>query len=186
MDADCPFDLKFLDESEIHLLPHLTRMWMPKGSCVEVATPGTNRKVPLFGALDYRTNRLSYRVGTGKDAAGFLAFAAELACECRDRPGVWVLDNVSYHTAQVVVDFLAGLAPTIQVVWLPPYSPELNDIERVWKYVKGASLANYYFGTVASLRGAIDKVFTELNNAEDHDLTLKLRDPLSGHLFRSA
>lgn len=186
MDPDCPFDLKFLDESEIHLLPHLTKMWMPKGSCVEVPTPGTNQKVPLFGALDYRTNHLSYRVGTGKNAGNFLAFVAELACECRDRPSIWVLDNVSYHTTQVVVDFLAGLAPTIQVVWLSPYSPELNDIERVWKYVKGASLANYYFGTVANLRAAIDSVFAELNDAADHDLTLNFRDPLSGNLFRPA
>ena len=82
--------------------------------------------------------------------------------------------------------FLADLSSRFEVIWLPPYSPKLNDIERIWKYVKGASLANYDFGNVATLRQAIAEVFDEVNSNSQSDLTLRFRDPLSKDLLKVA
>lgn len=176
----------FLDESEIHLHPHLVRMWMPKKERVEIPAPGANRKVPIYGALNYRTNRVSYRIGQGKNATEFVGFLAQLAQEYRDRPCVLVLDNASYHTAKLVRNYLQELSASIEVIWLSPYSPELNDIERIWKYVKGASLANYDFGQVETLREAIGQVFDDLNSQQQDDLNLRFRDPLSKNLLKVA
>ena len=171
-----------MDESEIHLHPHLVRAWMPRGERLEIPAPGTNRKIPIYGALNYRTNKVSYRIGSGKNATFFLAFLAQLAQEYQGRRCVLVLDNASYHTCAVVRNYLAELDSTFEVIWLPPYCPELNDIERIWKYVKGASLANYDFGQAATLREAIVEVFEELNALTDTELTLRFRDPLSKNL----
>jgi len=179
-------ELLFLDESEIHLHPHLVRMWMPKSERFEVPAPGTNRKIPIFAALNYGSNRLSYHIGQGKNATEFLGFLAQLAQEHHHRHGLMVLDNASYHTAAVVQKYLAELASTFQVIWLPPYCPELNDIEHVWKYVKAASLANYDFGQATNLRSAIVEVFAELNNGVHDNLTLSFRDPLSKELLQVA
>ena len=79
--------------------------------------------------------------------------------------------------------FLDELSCRFQVIWLPPYCPELNDIEHIWKYVKGASLANFDFGDSSSLRQAIVEVFDELNSNPQSDLTLRFRDPLSRNLL---
>ena len=186
MEPGSHIELLFLDESEIHLHPHLVRMWMPKGERVEVPAPGTNEKIPLYGALNYRTNRVSYRMGYGKNAVEFLGFLAQLAQEYQNRHCLVVLDNASYHTACVVQKFLEELSDSFQVIWLPPYGPELNDIERIWKYVKGASLANFDFGNTDSLRQAIAEVFDELNSNSESDLTLHFRDPLSKYLVKVA
>jgi len=159
---------------------------MPKGEEVRVPAPGVDRKVPIYGALNYRTNHVSFCLGQGKNATGFLAFLAQLACEYRDRPCLLVLDNASYHTAAVVRQYLEELGSHFAVLWLPPYCPELNDLDRVWKYVKGASLANYDFGQVASLRQAISEAFDQLNNGAEDDLTLRFRDPLSKNLVQAA
>jgi transposase len=161
-------------------------MWQPKGETVEVPAPGKNRKLVIYGALNYRTNHVSYRIGTGKNARNFLGFLAELAAEYRGRHCVVVLDNASYHTAKVVRQYLAETGETFRVVWLPPYSPELNDIDHIWQYVKGASLANFEFGTVDNLRDAVAKVFDELNRPDNHELTLSFRDPLSKNLLQAA
>jgi putative transposase len=178
--------LLFLDESEIHLHPRLVNMWMPKGQRFEVPVPVANHKVPLYGALNYRTNQLSYHVGHGKNAAEFLGFLAQLAEEYRSRPSILVLDNASYHTAVAVLKYLEELSSGFQVIWLPPYSPELNDIEHIWKYVKGASLANYDFGCAQTLRDAIREVFEELNHNKDDVLSLRFRDPISKKLLHAA
>jgi len=136
--------------------------------------------------LNYRTNQLSYRVGEGKNATECLGFLAQLTQEYQDRHCLVVLDNASYHTAIVVQEYLAELPSTFQVIWLPPYCPELNHIEHIWKYVKGASLANYDFGQASNLRSAIVEVFEELNNGVHHNLTLSFRDPLSKNLLQVA
>lgn len=161
-------------------------MWMKRGERAEIPAPGTNRKVPIYGALNFRTNELTVRVGAGKNATEFLGFLAQLAHEYRGRPCILVLDNASYHTAAIVKRYLDELDSSIQVIWLSPYSPELNDIERVWKYLKAASLANYDFGTVENLRHAIHKVVAEFNENTDDHLSLCFRDPLSKNLLKVA
>lgn len=159
---------------------------MPCGERLEIPAPGTNRKIPIYGALNYRTNEVSYRIGSGKNATYFLAFLAQLAQEYQRRHCILVLDNASYHTAVVVRNYLAELNSMFEVIWLPPYCPELNDIERIWKYVKGASLANYDFGQAATLREAIVEVFEELNASTETELALRFRDPLSKQLLQVA
>jgi transposase len=186
MEPGPSIELLFLDESEIHLHPHLVRMWMPKGERTEVPAPGTNKKVPIYGALNYRSNDTSYRIGDGKNAMEFLGFLAQLASEYQGRQCLLVIDNASYHTAKVVRDYFEELSSTFQVIWLPSYSPELNDIEPLWKYVKGASLDNYYFGDVTNLKEAIVRVFEELNSDTCHELSLRFRDPLSKNFRRVA
>jgi len=182
--ADAAVDLIFVDESEMHLHPELTKMWIPVGQTREIPSPGKNEKVPIYGALNYRTNELFARLGDKKNAGEFLGFLAELVIHQGDRPWILVLDNAKYHTVQAVVDYLSELTPRVQVVWLSPYSPELNDIERVWKYLKGACLANYFFGTVADLKEAFQKALAAFNDPEY--ALIKYRDPLSGILFQSA
>ena len=59
LESDSGIELLFLDESEIPLYPHLVRMWMPKGWCVEVPATGKNQKIPIYGALNDRTNKVS-------------------------------------------------------------------------------------------------------------------------------
>ena len=159
---------------------------MPRSERLEIPAPGTNRKIPLYGALNYRTNEVSYRVGSGKNAACFLGFLSQLAQEYQGRQCLLVLDNASYHRAVVVRKYLMELNSLFEVIWLPPYCPELNDIERIWKYVKGASLANYDFGQADTLREAIVEVFEALNASTETELALCFRDPLSKQLLQVA
>ena len=159
---------------------------MPQGQRIEIPAPGSNQKFPIYGALNYRSNQVSYAIGYGKNATEFVGFLAQLAQQYHGRHCVLVLDNASYHCAGIVRHYLEELSDVFQVIWLPPYSPELNDIERIWKYVKGASLANYYFGDADSLREAIVEVFQTLNHQTKGELTLRYRDPLSKNLLKVA
>jgi transposase len=57
-------------------------------------------------------------------------------CGCRTGPVFLVLDNVSFHKAQIVKDYVASLEGRLKIFFLPGYSPELNPDEWVWKNVK--------------------------------------------------
>ena len=58
------------------------------------------------------------------------------------------------------------------VIWLPPYSPELNLIEGLWGYLKRSALNNYFFGEIASLEAAIHEAFSELQQHPETALSL--------------
>ncbi len=53
-----------------------------------------------------------------------------------------VLDSARYQKRKAVQDLAVGLC--IDLVYIPPYSPNLNLIERVWKFVKGEISSKYY------------------------------------------
>jgi transposase len=77
-----------------------------------------------------------------------------------DVPRVVVLDNAGIHTSKVVKAARPGLAGLgIYLYYLPPYSPELNRIESVFKQVKHHDMPTRSFTTRADLRKAVEDGF---------------------------
>jgi transposase len=77
-----------------------------------------------------------------------------------DVPRVVVLDNAGIHTSKVMKAARPGLAKLgIYLYYLPPYSPELNRIEAVFKQVKHHEMPTRSFTTRADLRKAVEDGF---------------------------
>jgi transposase len=70
-----------------------------------------------------------------------------------------VLDNAPYNHAAPVTE--AASAVRIELLYLPPYSPNLNLIERFWKFLKRKVARNRFYATFAEFRTAVQNV---LNN----------------------
>jgi transposase len=75
-------------------------------------------------------------------------------------PITLVLDNARYQRCQLVQDLAASLK--IELLFLPSYSPNLNLIERLWKFVKKDALNSRYHGSFADFRGVIDQCLDDL------------------------
>ena len=65
-----------------------------------------------------------------------------------------ILDNAAYQRCYLVREYAILL--DINLVFLPSYSPNLNLIERLWKFVKKQSLNNYYYETFDAFKAGID------------------------------
>lgn len=77
-----------------------------------------------------------------------------------DVPLVVVLDNASLHRSAVVRDALPALwTQRIYLYFLPPYSPELNDIEPVFRVIKHQEMPGRTYTTDAALEAAVDAAF---------------------------
>lgn len=133
---------------------------------------GTNRKICIYGALNYRSGQVHYLLHPQKNAAQFTEFLRQLLETNRHRFMVLVLDNASYHLTRAVLDVLTEHEGHLCVVWLPKYSPKLNAIDALWGYLKRAALNNYFFGTVDRLEVAITRVLADLNQHPDTALSL--------------
>ena len=93
-----------------------------------------------------------------------------------------VLDNARYQHCRAVMAKAAEL--DIELIFLPPYSPNLNIIERLWKYVRKQVLAGRYFETPAKFHEALGHFFDE--DFENHKEALRSLLTLKFQSFENA
>jgi len=153
----------------------LTKVWTLRGKRPEVPAAGWNRRLCVYGALNFASGQVHYMVHAKKNACQFNGFLKKLLNAKRKRQVVLVLDNASYHKTRETFDILAEHEGHVMVVWLPTYSPELNAIEGLWGYMKRTALNNYFFGTLENLEDAIGRAFAALNSNPASTLALAYR-----------
>jgi transposase len=92
----------------------------------------------------------------------------KIAAEKLTGPITLVLDNARYQRNKVVQSLAAELG--IRLLFLPPYSPNLNLIERLWGFAKRQSVYGKYHATFASFRAAIELTFASLSTTHANKL----------------
>jgi transposase len=139
---------------EIHRHPALTQMWAPVGKQPQVPAPGQNEKKVVYGGVDYKTGELIYTVADTKSGTEFRAFLVVLVARYAGRKILWVGDNGRFHTTKAVRAWLVAHRSEIEIFWLPPYSPSLNLIERLWGHIKRTILAHVLYANLDELAAA--------------------------------
>jgi transposase len=127
--------VKFIDESGINLaMPRLYGR-APRGERVLGRAPrnyGPN--VTLLGALSCTGVEAVRMVEGATDSDVFLAYVREVWCPTLREGDIVITDNLSAHKAAGVQEAIA--APGARLLYLPPYSPDLNPIEQCWSKIK--------------------------------------------------
>lgn len=76
---------------------------------------------------------------------------------------VVVLDNARYHHAKLLKPYLNRHRQNIELLFLPPYSPQLAPVERVWKPTRRLATHNLYFNSLDELTTAVEFCFRQWN-----------------------
>lgn len=141
------------DEVDIHLNPRIGRDWMLPGAQKTVLTPGQNQKHYLAGALHTRTGQVLW-VGNGKkNSYLFLQLLRRLADAFPRATKLHVvLDNYGIHSSRLVKWALTEeFHGRIVLHFLPPYSPDHNRIERLWRELHANVTRNHRCATLPDL-----------------------------------
>lgn len=134
--------LFFVDAAHFVMLPFLGYLY---SLTVRYVKSGSGRqRFNVLGAL----NAVSHELVTITNHADINALAVcelleKLHALYDDLPLVLVMDNARYQKCQLVLETAHSL--NMQLIFLPPYSPNLNLIERLWKFVKKEVLYNQYY-----------------------------------------
>ena len=78
-----------------------------------------------------------------------------------------VLDNVRYHHARLLKPFLENNKNKIELIFLPPYSPDLNPVERVWWYMRKKITHNRYVDTLEMRVREFWKLFSTFKSSNE-------------------
>ena len=154
-----------MDESRFGLLSIQRRCLTARG--VKPVVPYQHRfsNFYLFGAYapvsgDHFTLEMPY--------CNTDCFEAYLNALSRQRPDefkVLILDNGAFHKAQRLI-----IPSNIALYFLPPYSPELNPAEQIWRYIKDR-LANQVFDSLEKLAAAAAKIINAFTPDIIHSIT---------------
>jgi hypothetical protein len=136
-----------------------------------VKTFSGRKRYNVLGALDFVTKKV---VTVANDAYITAVDICELlrkaASDYVGKPVHIVLDNARYQKCEVVTNLAQELG--IELHYIPPYSPNLNLIERLWKHVKNRLRARYY-GQFGDFKDTIDSII-EATSKEDKEFVDKL------------
>jgi len=152
------------DEAEVHLYPYLVAIWCMVGAPQpEVPTPGKNAKRVVYGGLNLKTGHLTSYWAATKSGGHFVEFLEQLLVAYPDRQILMITDNGSFHHTKKVAAFLEAHRERLEVKWLPPYCPDLNDIERTWRKLKASHASNFLFNSLDDLAENVQRGIDELN-----------------------
>ena len=87
-------------------------------------------------------------------------------------PITLVLDNARYQRCRLVQSLAAELK--IELLFLPSYSPNLNLIERLWKFVKQEALSNHHHTNFEEFKDRIDNCLSQISTTHRQQLTTLL------------
>jgi transposase len=121
---------------------------------VSVPAAGEDRRIAVYGALDYASGRVVWHTAAKKDGAGFAAFLEQLVQAWPEDDLVLVLDNVSYHRSLPMRTWWADQQGRVLPFWLPAYCPNLNLLERVWRFLKQKLACHRFWADQEGLRQA--------------------------------
>ena len=136
-------------------------MWIPPEIKDPVLTHAPTRKsMACFGAVSLKTGKFAFSLCETFDAKTFETFLKLLLRRrTRGKRMVIVLDNARYHHARLLAPLLHRHRKVMTLVFLPPYSPQLAPIERVWKLTRRLSTHNQYFATLENVLVAVKNCF---------------------------
>jgi transposase len=161
----------YLDEVDIHLNPKIGPDWMKRGRQKEVLTPGCNEKRYLAGAWDPKTRRLVYVEGARKNSLLFLQLLHKLATKDYSHATQihLILDNYGIHDSlQVRLALKSEAARKLKLHFLPPYCPDHNRIERIWKDLHDNVTRNHRCETMEKLMTEVRAYLAARNRCGRH------------------
>lgn len=152
--------LFFMDASHFVLGAFLGMVWC--FSRIFIPSGAGRNRINVLGALNIAGLGVETVINaTYINADTIVAMLELLAKKYLGPPIFIVLDNARYQHCKAVIKAAAALGITL--VFLPPYSPNLNLIERLWKFVKKKALYAQYYDTVGKFHDAIRNTMSRVN-----------------------
>jgi transposase len=150
----------FLDAAHLLHTAIPSQGWVRRGHTIRLKTNSGRNRLNILGAYSPDDRSLLSLEGREScDAERVIQLLQKLRATNPGKRLRVVLDNAPYNYAGSVVEAAKRLR--IELLYLPPYSPNLNLTERFWKFLKRKVARNRYYTTFAEFRTAVQKI---LNN----------------------
>jgi len=174
--------MHYQDETHVETNPSLYKVWHRRGVQATIPAAGTNRRVTVFGSVEALGRGRVEVICPAQDSAYFARYLAALDTRHRatGKEVYLVLDNGPCHKSKATKAALAEHSAWLHVIWLAPYSPQLNPKEREWKRLKRDARSHL----ALTLRAFVDEIAAGLRHLGGERLDIVDQVPdwfIAGH-----
>ena len=135
LDKQGIIDLRYFDESGFCLVPYIPYAWQQKGATIEIETT-KSRRLNVLGFLNRENELQAYTFEGSVNSDVVIACIDDFSFALTQRT-VLVIDNAKVHTSEAFFAKIdAWKTKGLEIFYLPTYSPELNLIEILWRFIK--------------------------------------------------
>jgi len=154
----------FIDAVHPTLNSEASYGWIEKGEEQQVLSNSGRTRMNLLGALNpNQVSDIITKEYKTIDAEAAQDFLEELGKRNPTATKIRVfIDNASYFKKLEKDDLIADRR--IEIVWLPTYAPNLNLIERLWRFMKKKVLKNKFYGTAKGFREKVEEFFAQIRD----------------------
>lgn len=165
------------DECSVSLQPSTHRTWGTRGVTPVLRITGKRGGLNCLSSVSIE-GHLHYWVHRGKvETDTIYNYLVDLKTHFPDREVIVIMDNSPLHKAQwLQMNIMA--VPGLHIRYLPPYSPELNPDEKVWRHLKRIKLKHHGARSVAELKDLLEAKLAEI--AAERDFLLDITREFTG------
>jgi transposase len=159
--------LYFQDESGVSLTPVLGRTWAPIGKTPKIFVTGNRGGLCVTSAIS-PAGKLIFRIEKGKiNADKHIEFLKQIMKQHPNRKVIVVEDGAPAHRAKKVNEFVEQHKKKFAIYRLPPYSPDLNPDEHVWKHLKAYELKTHQAKDTNELRHLVKNKMSSIQKRKE-------------------
>jgi transposase len=141
--------------------------WIKQDEPKYVKSNTGRERVNILAAVDIHGQDLTYSIDDTINAISVLELLKNIEAKYADKDKIYfICDNARYFYADMVKQYLK--TSKVQILFLPPYSPNLNIIERLWSIMRKEILSNQYYEKFidfkCSVTGFLDNCWTQFND----------------------
>ena len=162
----------FVDATHPEFAPTISYGWIKKGTNFDVKTnSGWRKRVNTCGALNIDGLDVIARTYKTINSAAICNLLSAIRRKNPSEKKIYViLDGAAYNKAKKTKRFAKDIG--IRLVYLPPYSPNLNPIERLWKFMKKNVTANRYYEEFDDFKSSLTTFFRTIRKHREEMETL--------------
>ncbi|MFM6674705.1 MAG: IS630 family transposase [Dolichospermum sp.] len=148
----------FQDEARFGRICQVRKTWLPKGERSEVKAQHIRQYLYAYSAIEPKTGESVSLIFPYANTACMTLFLKELSERYSDDELVLVLDGAAWHKSKEL-----QIPSNIRLICLPPYSPQLNPVEQLWKGLRTKFFGNRYLETLDAVEAHLTKALQWVN-----------------------
>lgn len=154
----CDEPILFMDSAHPTMATKVASGWIKKGTDKPIAQTASRTRVNVMGAVELSAMKVTSCCPEYVNTETTMSFFHQLKAVYPNAPKLHIiLDQSGYHKSKLVQQAAADM--NIELHYLPPYSPNLNPIERLWKLMNEQVRNNVFFSSPKQFRETITHFF---------------------------
>lgn len=157
--SDPALEVLFFDESRFGTHSKIGHGWFNKGIRTQVKFNMGFKNFYVYSAVNSRSGDDFSLIMPYVNTQCMNIFLDKLVKDLPSKRYLLIVDGASWHRS-----YQLKIPANIEIIYLPPYSPELNPVERLWNYIKQHTIKNKFYDSLSILEGVVCRFLRQIKS----------------------